>query len=383
MVRKNYFMGLAAGIQHPWRHLLTRGSRQDAALLCKYLNGRYGGETMLCKNGRSALTLALKAYFNPGDAVIVTGFTCHAVYEAVKAAGLKPVFADISRDNLNFDVRTLERLWADSTGRRDVAQSSSDPRSLISGIIVQNTLGNPVEMKGIEQFAGKHGLVIIEDLAHCAGGRYPDGREVGTVGAAAVLSFGKEKAIDTVSGGAVVFRFPRWHNIETPSKRPRVSDYLREKWYPVLGLWCRRLTRIHLGGALMRGLIKLHFVQKSADNRLDVEQRPAYFEAKLALAQLRQLRPSSQRRLREFYLVNNRDAVLKELRAAGYYFDGLWYEKPVSPERYYKKIHFNEKDCPVSTEISRQIINLPNYYSKNELAWAHEIIKKHLVEDKY
>lgn len=360
----NYFLGLAAGIRHPWRHLFERGSEKDATMLAKYLKGHYDGEAMLCKNGRSALTLALKAYFNKGDAIIINGFTCYAVYEAVKAAGLVPVFADISKDDLNYTTDTLAKVLSDD----------------VAGIIVQNSFGNPVNMREIEKFAGKHGLVIIEDLAHCVGVKYPDGREAGTIGAAAVLSFGKEKSIDTVSGGAVVFRHPKRHEIAVPSKKPRLADYLRERWYPVFGMWCRKLYKINLGGALMGILLKLHFVEKSADNKLNVKRRPAYFEAKLALSQLKGLKRSDAWRLREFYLVDDQDAVLKELREAGYCFDGFWYECPVSPKRYYKKVHFDEEACPVATEVSKHIINLPNYYGKIDLAAAREIIDEHLAK---
>ena len=370
-MKKYYFLGLAAGVKHPWKHLFTHGEARDAVELKRYLGKRYDGEAMLCKNGRSALVLALKAYFNPGDAIIVNGFTCYAVYEAVKAAGLKPIFADISREDLNFNAKTLEKLWTGSTENKDS----------ISGIIVQNTLGNPVDIQAVEKFAGKHGLVIIEDLAHCAGLEYQDGREAGTVGTAAALSFGKEKSIDAVSGGAVVFRHPKWHEIEAPKKLPKISDYLRERWYPVFGLWCRRLTRVKLGGALMKVLLALHFVEKSADNRLDITRGPAYFEAKVALSQLKELEKSSERRLREFYLVDDRKTTLNELRENGYFFDGFWYEKPVSPERYYKKVHFDEKACPVAAEVARRIVNLPEYYDESDLALAQIIIDNHLVKE--
>ena len=366
-MKKHYFLGLAAGIKHPYLRLFVHGSAKDADGLTKYLSKRYNGEAMLCKNGRSALTLALKAYFNPGDIIIVNGFTCYAVYEAVKAAGLTPIFADISRKDLNFTKEALEKVV------------SSDA----AGIIVQNSLGNPVDMQEIERFAGKHGLVIIEDLAHCAGLEYPDGREAGTIGAAAVLSFGKEKSVDAVSGGAVVFRHNKRHLVEAPSKLPKLPDYLRERWYPVFGLWCRRLTRIGLGGALMRVLLALHFVEKSADNRLDLERRPTYFETKIALLELKKLKKSSERRLRDFYLVDDREAVLRELRDVGYFFDGFWYEKPVSPKRYYKKVHFNERACPVSTVVSEQIVNLPSYYNEGELAMARMIIEKHLIKEEH
>ena len=362
-MKKHYFLGLAAGIDHPYRCLFIHGSKRSAEEITDYLSKRYSGEALFCKNGRSALTLALKAYFAPGDKILVNGFTCYAVYEAVKAAGMQPVFADISRENLNFTAESLKRAVTED----------------VTGVIVQNSLGNPVDIHEIEKFAGKHGLVIIEDMAHSVGLKYPDGREAGTVGAATVLSFGKEKAVDAVSGGAVILRHPVRHRIQAPKKLPKLSDYLRERWYPVFGLWCRRLTRVKLGGCLMRFLIKVHWVEKSADSRLDISRRATYFEAKIALRELSKIRRSSERRLREFYLVDDRASVLKELKKAGYYFDGFWYEKPVSPERYYKKVHFDERACPIAAEVCQQIVNLPGYYSDKDLSKAREIIMKHLV----
>ena len=133
----------------------------------------------------------------------------------------------------------------------------------------------------------------------------------------------------------------------------------------------------------MRMLLALHFIEKSADNRLDITRRPAHFEAKIALAQLRKLKKSGERRLREFYLVDDRGTTLSELRENGYFFDGFWYERPVSPKRYYKKVHFDEKACPVATEVSRRIVNLPEYYNESDLALAQIIIDNHLVKEGY
>ena len=81
--------------------------------------------------------------------------------------------------------------------------------------------------------------------------------------------------------------------------------------------------------------------------------------------------------LRTFYLIWRRDKVLKELMKSGYYFGGFWYEKPVSPERYYKKVHFPEKECPNAVEVSKQIVNFPTFYDKKDLAAAKKIIKKY------
>ena len=138
---------------------------------------------------------------------------------------------------------------------------------------------------------------------------------------------------------------------------------------------------MHLCGALMRLFVKLHFVEKSADNKLDLTRRCTKWQAKLALKQIQALKKSGEGVIREFYLVNDRDKCLAELKKAGYHFDGFWYEKPVSPERYYEKVHFPEADCPVATEVAAQIINFPTYYKKAELKQAYDIIKPYLVKE--
>ena len=107
---KHHYLGLAARKKGAWRQLFVHGSKYDLNHLKIYLQERYQGETMLAKNGRSALALALKGYFEKGDKVIVNGFTCYAVYEAVKAAGLTPVFADITKEDLNFSVETIGKV---------------------------------------------------------------------------------------------------------------------------------------------------------------------------------------------------------------------------------------------------------------------------------
>lgn len=370
---KRFFLGMAAEYRarkRTARHIFTRGRKQDIEDLAQFLGEHYGGTAYTCKNGRSGLALALKAYFKKGEKVLVNGFTCYAVYEAVKAAGLTPVFIDISREDLNFDMKALEKTAKNSGA---------------SGIIVQNSLGNPVDIKKVEQLAEKYHLTIIEDLAHSVGVRYPDGREAGTVGAATAFSFGKDKSVDTINGGAVVFREEMKYKVEMPRERARASDTLRARFYPMFGAMCRGLAGIHLGGVLMKLLVKIHWVEKSADNRLDMTRQISRFEARLALAQLKDLKRSGEPPIREFCLVNNREEVLEKLKKAGYYFDSIWYKKPVAPERYYKKVHFDEAECPTSAYIAEHIINLPTYYSQRDLKRAREIIKPYIIgenEDK-
>ena len=391
-MKKHCFLGLAANYKgRLWAHTFTVGRERDRGALQRFLTQKYGGRAILTKNGRSALALALKAYFEPGDAVIVNGFTCYAVYEAVKAAGLVPVWADISSGDLNYNATTLTAalragpaVAASPTVLDSRLRAAGDPpapspaRIKPVGIIIQNSFGNSVDIVAVEKFAKQHNLTIIEDLAHCAGIKYADGREAGTAGAAAALSFGKDKSVDTISGGAVVLRAHYETMIEAPSKLPKFSDALRARFYPLFGAISRGLSYIKLGGAFMRCLVKIHWVEKSADNKLDLERKIAKFEAKLALKQLKNLKKTGEKPLREFYLVRDRVEVLKKLQEKGYYFGGFWYEKPVSPERYYRKVHFPENKCPVATEVAAKIINFPTYYSKKDLEPARKIIEEYM-----
>lgn len=362
MIHK-YYLGLNANGPKVFETLFSHSSSRDLRDFNELLAKKYQGAPILAKNGRSALAIALKSYFEPGDKIIINGFTCYAVYEAVVEAGMTPIFVDISDKDLNFNTSILKKIISKN----------------IKGIIIQNSLGNTIDIEAMEKFAREHDLVIIEDLAHSAGMKYPDGRETGTVGAAAVLSFGKDKSINTITGGAVILRSPVKYGVEAPFKSPKVSELMRARFYPLFCKVCRGLNYVHLGGVLMRFLILTHQVEKSADSKLDFVRRPPKFVAKIAMRQIKNFHHRGQPKLREFYLVKNREEVLLKLKKAGYYFNSFWYEKPVSPVRYYKQIQFPEKDCPEAVRITGQVINFPTYYKKQDLKRAQEIIKPYLI----
>src|SRR5690606_31002986 len=73
-------------------------------------------------------------------------------------------------------------------------------------LIVQHTLGYPADIEAIASWCKKNKLVLIEDLAHSAFGQLEDGRLLGSFGDAIAFSFGRDKVIDSISGGAVCFK---------------------------------------------------------------------------------------------------------------------------------------------------------------------------------
>lgn len=362
-----------------WRHLFACGTKRDSEQLREALAKKYQvahDKVALYHTGRSALAAAIRAVAPAGGRnVLIPGLTCIAVIRAIKAAGCNPVFVDIEPDNLGYNyeklARELEKIR--KQGRRMVRgyYKNKKEKANYNGsiILVQNTLGITWDIEKITDLAKKYHAEVVEDLAHSAGRFYPDGREVGTVGKAVALSFGKGKAIDTISGGALIVRDGKMP--EMPTKRPKLSDRLRDRWYPLFGMTTRALWNCGIGKAFIGGLVKIHFVQRSADAELDVHCRLTHWQAKLACQQLKVL-PKTP--LREYRLVENREQLLQKLSENGYCLNEIWYDVPVSPARYADEVKFPTQRCTETVKIAEEIINIPTWYAPEKLQKAYKII---------
>ena len=378
-----YFLGQAANYRgRVLSHTFAIGKKSDFEALKAHLAKRYNvpaEQVFLYHNGRSALSAGLRSMVprkngeHPG--VLITSLTCYAVVEAVKSAGFTPVFADVDPKTLHFNGEMIEKAF----------KKHKD----IKAVIVQNNLGYPADIKSIKSSVRKHNLVLVEDLAHCAGISYKDGKEAGTVGDFAALSFGKGKSIDTISGGALVIRSREITYVErgryktkevklpkAPMKRPKFGDRFRDRFYPLFGKMIRFFYFFRLGRLFTSFLLKTHQIKRSADANLDLKVKLTNWQAKLALKQLEAL-PKNRPPIREFFLVDDRDIVLNELERKGYVMNDTWYDIPVSPERYYNRVHYQENECPNAVEIAKHIVNLPTHYKKSELKTARKIIERH------
>lgn len=367
-----YFLGEASNLTGKTaHHFFTIGKKQDSENLKNYLAKTFDANTeniALTQNGRSALCLALKSLVPKNSEVVLNGFTCHAVLAAIRGANCIPVFADIESKTLNFTPKTLEKLL--------------ETHKNIKAVIIQNTLGNAVKIEKFEKIAKKNNLILIEDLAHCVGQKYPDGRLVGSVGDASALSFGKGKVLDTTTGGALVLRKTPISPQTFPKKHPYFSTNFRARWYPVFGKIIRALFRIRLNKYFTAFLLKLHLIERSADAPLDLNHRLAHWQSKLVLEYLKKVQ-KSPKKIRSFDFVENREELLNKLRKNGFIFDEIWYDTPVSPARYYKTSGFDEKSCPTSVAVADTIINLPSWYQKSDLEVAEKIINDHKKENKH
>lgn len=352
----NYHFGQALG------HLFAWGNKHDSWTLKQQLAQRYNAKTdkvFLYHTGRSALTAAIQAIAPEGSGVVIPGLTCIAVVRAVRAAGCVPIFVDIDPNTLQYDWEALDKTLK-------VCYN-------VSTIVAQNTLGLPLDMEKLEKVAHQHDLKIVEDLAHCAGRFYPDGREIGTVGVAVALSFGKGKAIDTMAGGALVLKSKAKIDPQQPTQLPHWSDRWRERWYPILGAIIRGGYHIGLGKVFTAAFLQFHWIKKSADAELNLETRLTHWQAKLATRQLTNL-PSTP--LREYACVQKRDKLLRVLRLKGYYLDEIWYDTPVSPARYANEANFPTSECPNTVKVAAEIINYPSWYDAEQIAPIKDVVRQ-------
>jgi perosamine synthetase len=137
-------------------------------------------------SGRVALRASLDALgMAPGDEVVVPGYSCVVVANALRAAGVRPVFADIELDTYGLD--------------KDALRRSISPRT--RAVLIHHLYGYVTrDLDDLLEIARGHGLAVVEDCAQAAGAEYR-GRKVGNFGDVAVFSGDPSKPFTCVQGG--------------------------------------------------------------------------------------------------------------------------------------------------------------------------------------
>jgi dTDP-4-amino-4,6-dideoxygalactose transaminase len=142
---------------------------------------------------RVALSACLHALeLKPGDEVLLPGYTCVVVANALRYAELTPVYVDIELDTYGVDVSNLAHKITPKT----------------RAIILQHMYGL-VSRDYVEiiEFARKHGIRVIEDCAHSTGAALSS-IKVGNMGNVAVYSSERSKIFSTVMGGIATTNDP-------------------------------------------------------------------------------------------------------------------------------------------------------------------------------
>lgn len=357
-----------------WRNLVVFGSSGDREELAGRLADRYGGTAVeLYDSGRAALKRAV--ILSGAEQVASNSFSCFVVEQSVRCAGAEPLLLDVSRRTgwqFNFDAQTL----------KDGHQKHPN----LGAVIVQNTFGIPIDIRPIEAYCRKKGLVLIEDLAHGLQAVYPDGREVGTVGDLVMFSFGRDKPVDSGGGGALVIRRADLKP-DSPAKikvNPNPLVGFNKRIYPLASCLVRASYRWPPAGkgvhqALKAFLILRPVSRKSADElgfRLNssrariinrnLEGLGEQLKRRRQLADIYRLDetiPPGAALMRWPILVDpdTRGFLLDALAEAGFNLSDVWYDSPVYPprKRFLAQSSYKAGNLPQTTKICQQAVNLP------------------------
>ncbi len=158
---------------------------------------------------RVALSACICALdLQPGDEVILPGYTCVVVPNAFHFAGITTVYCDIELDTYGMDASLIA--------------SKITPKT--RAILMHHLYGLVCrDYEAIIAIAREQGLKVIEDCAQATGAEY-QGRKVGHLGDVAIYSSEQSKVFTTVQGGIAVTNDEALHH--------RLQDYWDRASYP-------------------------------------------------------------------------------------------------------------------------------------------------------
>ena len=184
--------------------------------LARYFGSRF---SFLVNSGSSANLLAFYALtspklldraIKPGDEIITVAAGFPTTINPMIQFGCIPVFVDVEIPNYNIKALDIEKAISPKT----------------KAIMFAHALGNPFDLKTVMDIAKKYNLWVIEDDCDSLGATY-DGKNTGTFGDLATLSFYPAHHITMGEGGAVLVNNPNLKKI-TESFR----DWGRDCWCP-------------------------------------------------------------------------------------------------------------------------------------------------------
>jgi len=302
-----------------------------------------------------------------GDEVIVPAFTFAATLAAVFHAGAKPVLADVHPD----------------TGLIDPEKAARAITPRTKAICPVHLYGVPAPMPLLADIAGKAGIAVVEDAAHCIEGRGPDFR-LGQFSDAVAFSFYATKNITSGEGGAVATNNPalaekigvlRNHGMD---KNATERSSLKVPMYDIEQLGYKsNLT--DLQAALL--IPQLARIEERWERRADIVAR--YNEALSSTPGIRvPVVPDGFRSAHHLYTIRvgrpeKRDEFLAALLESGVGCSVNY--RPLSDLTFYReKLGIRPEDFPNATAIGRTTITLPLYplLDDSEVDYVIETVKK-------
>lgn len=394
---QQFYPGVAKG-------LVVNGETSGSA---KFSTVEKSAQLFTLDSARGAFSYLLTNLNLPaGSEVILPAFTCVVIVNPVLWQGLKPVYVDINPEDFNTPIAKLVEAVTPQTKL----------------ILVQHTFGQPIEVAKLRRELkrlGREDIILVEDLAHALGAEYASGGIVGTSADYAVMTFGVEKMISTIRGGALLVN--QTANTEgiyeefklSYAKLPELPSWQLRRLLLNPLFWSITTPLYHLGVGkftIGRLLVKLGHLSKILGIQIDEQEysggKPNYLPAKLhpklaalgnlqlpklarfnnnrrklanayskTLAQTRLVANPEQRQIakvlteetshvfQRYPLVlassKERDRLLKAASKQGIVL-GDWYKTVFyTDKKYLSRLGYKSGQAPVVEDIQSCIVNLP------------------------
>lgn len=247
-------------------------------------------------SGTEALLISLMALgVKPGDEVITTPFTFVATVEVIVLLGATPVFVDIQSDTCNIDPGLIEAAITEKT----------------KAIIPVSLYGQVADMDEINAIAARHGNIpVIEDAAQSFGATYKE-RKSCNLSTIACTSFFPSKPLGCYGDGGAIFTSDDM--LAKAMREIRVHGQERRYYHTRIGVGGRMDT---LQCAVV--LAKLERFDWEIEQRIAVGALFLDLFNSTAFVTPPVIRPDRTSVWGQFTIqVNNRDAALAKLKAAG------------------------------------------------------------------
>lgn len=340
--------------------------------------------------GRVGLYALLKAMnIGAGDEVIVQGYTCVVVVNAVLYLGATPIYADIDLSTYNINIDALKTKITERT----------------KVIICQNTYGLSSNLEEIEKIAEEsskkygHPIYTLEDCTHGFGGNY-HGKANGTSCDASFFSTQWSKPYTTGIGGFCVVHNEKLVNALIRINKEKIEPGFVEKlelkimyfvrqyvinditYWPMIRLY-RWMSRHNLvvGSSSGEEVSGIEMPKGFFKNQSTVQFKKGLKSLK-KLDSVNALRKKNAEIYTEFLksngknyvdeslfddhifiryplLVNNRDELKNRAEKAKIIL-GEWFEKPIYPA--YDSLDvwkLDTENVPNGMYVSERIVNLP------------------------
>ncbi len=308
-----------------------------------------------------------------GEGVLVPAMTFAATAEVVRYEGGVPILIDSEPGTLNMDLDRAE--WTMTHLRSGSALAGLPPDVPVVGMIPVHVGGMMMDVDGINAFASRHQLWVVEDAAHAfpaAWRKSPDaswqhcGQQTATI---SCFSFYANKTITTGEGGMAVTSDA---GLAARLRLLSLHGLSQDAWgrYSGNGSWDYRILApgYKYNMTDIAAAIGIHQLARAEEMRRTREAIAQEYLRRLADVEELELPPTDVNRIHAWHLFPirlrlerltvDRNDFIKELGRAGVSCSVHW--RPLHLHPYYEQAFgWRAADLPVASAEWTRLVSLP------------------------